>query len=250
MSWELALMIGAAMAVVAALYSSVGHGGGSGYLAIMALFAVSPTVMRPSALLLNIGVAAIGTVAFLRRGSVPWRTLWPFAVTAVPMAFLGGHLDVPGIVYKPLLAFALVWSAVLLARPRAAPNDDPTLRPPVLPALMLGAVIGLVAGITGIGGGIFLSPVLLFLHWAPTRHTSGVAATFILLNSMAGLAGQLSSLAAVPWGTVAIWAPLVLAGGYVGSRWGSSTPNTKGIYRMLAVVLVIAAVKMLLTLWD
>lgn len=250
MAFETVLLIGVVMLVVAALYSSVGHGGGSGYLAVMALFAVAPEVMRPAALVLNIVVASVAAWTFLRRGAFARRTLWPLAVTAVPMAFLGGQLSVPGVVYKPLLAAVLLWSAVSLWAPRAQPCDDPSLTPPVVPALAAGAVLGLLSGLTGIGGGIFLSPLLLFARWAPTRQASGVAAVFILLNSAAGLAGQVASVAVLPWTALAVWVPLVLVGGLAGSRYGSRTPNTKTIYRLLGVVLAVAAVKMLLTLSD
>lgn len=250
MSLESAMLIGACMLVVAALYSSVGHGGGSGYLAVMALFAVPPSIMRPSALVLNIAVASLATWAFVRRGAFAFRTLWPFAVTAVPMAFVGGQLPVPGVVYKPLLAAALLWSAVYLFSPRARPCDDPTLRPPVGLALAAGGGLGLLSGLTGIGGGIFLSPLLLFMRWAPTRQTSGVATAFIVLNSVAGLAGQTASLAAVPWTLVVVWIPFVLVGGFAGSRYGSAVRETKNIYRLLGVVLAVAAVKMLLTVAD
>ena len=242
------VVIGVCMLVVAALYSSVGHGGGSGYLAVMALFAVAPEVMRPSALVLNIVVASLAAWTFLRQGAFSWLTLWPLALTAVPMAFLGGQLSVPGVVYKPMLAAVLLWSAVSLLSPRAQPCDDPTLTPPVVPALAAGAGLGLLSGLTGIGGGIFLSPLLLLARWAPTRQASGVAAVFILLNSLAGLAGQAASVAAIPWRDLAVWVPLVVVGGVVGSRYGSRTANTRNIYRLLGVVLSVAAVKMLLTL--
>lgn len=248
MALETAIVIGIGMVVVAALYSSVGHGGGSGYLAVMALFTVAPEVMRPAALVLNIVVASLAAWTFLRRGAFSWRALWPLAVTAVPMAFLGGQLSVPGVVYKPLLAVVLLWSAVYLVSPGARPCDDPTLIPPVGPALGAGAVLGLLSGLTGIGGGIFLSPLLLFARWAPTRQVSGVAAAFILLNSSAGLAGQVSTVVKIPWTSLTVWVPLVLVGGVAGARYGSRTPNTKNIYRLLGVVLAVAAGKMLLTL--
>lgn len=247
MTPEVTAAVTVAILVIATLYSSVGHGGGSGYLAVMALLAVPTTVMRPTALLLNIVVAGIGTVAFLRRGAFSWRVFWPFAVTAVPLAYVGGRLHVPGQVYKPLLAVVLLYSAYHLFSPRSTPDDDPGLRPPVVPALGWGAGIGLLSGLTGIGGGIFLSPVLLFNRWSATRTTSGVAAMFILLNSASGLAGQVTLLQEVPWTAMAWWTPAGVLGGYLGSRFGSRTVQTKVIYRLLAAVLLIAAVKLLLT---
>jgi uncharacterized protein len=248
MDVDLALFIGGFIFIVALLYSSVGHGGGSGYLAIMALFAVSTDVMRPAALILNIGVASVGAIAFYRRGAFSWRTLWPFAITAIPMAFIGGRIDIPGMAYKPLLAIVFIYSAFYLFSPRSVPNDDPNLRPPLAPALGLGAGMGMLSGLTGIGGGIFLSPLLLFNRWSPTRTTAGTAAVFIVLNSSAGLAGQISSVGSVPMTAIAIWLPLALVGGFLGSRYGSSVASSKMIYRLLAVVLIVAAAKLLLTI--
>ncbi|HEY0949850.1 sulfite exporter TauE/SafE family protein [Nocardioides sp.] len=250
MELDLALMIGVFVLLSAILYSSVGHGGGSGYLAVMALFAVSTDVMRPAALVLNIGVASIGAIAYIRRGAFSFRALWPFAATAIPAAYLGGRMDVPGLIYKPLLAAVLLYSAYYLFSPRSVPHDDPDLKPPIAPALASGGGLGLLAGLTGIGGGIFLSPLLLFNGWCSTRKASGVAAVFILVNSAAGLAGQLGTLASIPLASMAVWLPTALVGGYLGSLYGSRTTATKNIYRLLALVLVVAAVKLLLTLSD
>lgn len=244
------VVVGLLIGVSAVLYSSVGHGGGSGYLAVMALFSLSAEVMRPTALVLNIAVASIGLVAFYRRGAFSWRVLWPFAVTAVPMAFVGGLLHVPGVVYKPLLGAVLIYSAGYLFWPKAEPADDPGLRPPVAPALLIGAFIGLLSGITGIGGGIFLSPLLLFRRWADTRTTAGVSAGFILLNSVSGLAGQLQLLEALPLDAIAVWVPLAVVGGFLGSRYGSRHLRNRTIQRLLGVVLLVAAAKMLLTLAE
>ncbi len=234
----------------AALYSSVGHGGGSGYLAVMALFSIAPAVMRPAALVLNVAVSSIALVAFARRGAFSWRVLWPFAVAAVPCAFVGGRMVLPGLAYKPILALVLLISAAQLVRPTTRPVNDPALRPPLAPALGVGAGIGLLAGVTGIGGGVFLSPVLLLNRWAATRTTAGVSAAFILLNSLSGLAGQLTSVAAIPSASLAIWAPCAIVGGLAGSRFGSRRANPTTIYRLLAVVLIVAAAKLLLTLGE
>lgn len=248
MELSLALAIAVFIFAVALLYSSVGHGGGSGYLAIMALFSMTPQSMRPSALILNIAVAAIAARAFVVREAFSWRVFWPVAVTAVPMAFIGGRIDVPAVIYQPLLAAVLLYSAYYLYSPRTVPVDDPNLRPPMGAALVSGAAIGLLSGLTGIGGGVFLSPLLLFKRWAATRVVAGVSALFILANSTAGLLGQLSSTADVPWKALAIWVPLALIGGFLGSRYGASKAPSKTIYRLLAAVLLIAVAKLIITL--
>jgi uncharacterized protein len=248
MELGLDLLIGLFIFAIALLYSSVGHGGGSGYLAVMALFSMAPEEMRPTALVLNIAVAGVASIAFLRRGSFSFRIFWPFALTAIPLAFIGGRLEVPGMIYQPLLAALLLYSAYYLYSPRSVPNDDPALRPPIAPSLAAGAGMGLLAGVTGIGGGVFLSPLLLFMKWAPTRVASGVAAMFILVNSSAGLAGQLSTTANIPSAALTIWVPLALIGGLIGSRFGSTSAATKVIYRLLSAVLLVAVVKLLLTM--
>src|SRR6185503_13842233 len=146
------LLIAALIFIVAVLYSTVGHAGASGYLAAMALFGVAPAVMKPTALTLNIIVAIVGTIRFYRAGFFSWRIFWPFAIASIPAAFVGGWLTLP----------ASIW----------------------------GAAIGLLSGLTGVGGGIFLSPLLLVMGWAKTKETSGVSVTFILVNSIAGIIGH------------------------------------------------------------
>jgi hypothetical protein len=165
--------------LAALLYSSVGHAGASGYLAVMALFGVAPAVMKPAALVLNILVAAIAAYKFSRAGLFSWPLFWPFAVTSVPFAFVGGAITLPGSAYKILVGLLLVYAAarlLALYEGRAAVGRRPTLGA----ALLLGAGIGLVSGLIGVGGGIFLSPLLLFVGWAEPRMTVGISAVFIL----------------------------------------------------------------------
>ena len=193
---------------MALLYSSVGHAGASGYLAAMALLGVAPAIMRPSALVLNILVATIATVQFARAGRVSWSALWPFTLGSIPLAFLGGALHLPGTIYKPLVGLVLLFAAgrLIWSTFRETPSQARGIRnvPPV-PAVAAGAVIGLLAGLTGTGGGIFLSPLLLLTGWAEMRETAGVSAAFILVNSAAGLAGNLASVRLVP-AAVFVWA--------------------------------------------
>jgi hypothetical protein len=228
----------------ALLYSSVGHAGASGYLAAMALFGIAPSVMRPTALALNILVAAIATLKFYRAGCFAWPVFWPFAVTSIPFAFLGGGLSLPSSVYKIVVGLVLLYAAYRLFR--IAPTAlSPDLRPlPARVALGAGAAIGLLSGLTGVGGGIFLSPLLLFMGWAETRQTSGVSAAFILVNSIAGLLGQWSGLASLP-DSLPLWATAAFIGGWIGAEYGSRRLGRVAIRRLLAVVLVLAGLKMI-----
>lgn len=175
------------MAVASALYTSVGHGGASAYLALMALFGVSAAIMRPTALALNLLAAGIATVAYVRAGTFNLRLLLPFAVTAIPAAFLGGMIQLPSDTYRALVGATLWLAAARLAwRPRQL-AEQPVHAPSLAVALPTGGLIGFFAGVTGTGGGIFLSPLILLFSWEEPRKTSGVAAAFILANSAAGL---------------------------------------------------------------
>lgn len=229
----------------ALLYSSVGHGGASGYLAIMALFSIAPDVMRPTALVLNVLVASIATVRFTRAGYFSWRTFWPFAVASIPLAFIGGTITLPGVLYKQLLGVVLLFAAFRLALYKQA-SDSPTRPVPIAPAVLSGGVIGMLSGLTGVGGGIFLTPLLLFTRWSQTRHASGISAAFILVNSIAGLLGQLPKLQLLP-GAAAIWATAALVGGLIGTELGARRFNSLTMRRLLALVLLIASFKLVFT---
>jgi uncharacterized protein len=230
----------------ALLYSSVGHAGASGYLAVMALAGTAPATMRPTALVLNLIVASIATVKFARAGYFSWSLLWPFALGSIPFAFVGGALTLPAQWYKVLVGLVL-WVAAFRMWQRADPAaEDPRAhRPPPVPmAVACGTLIGLLAGLTGTGGGIFLSPLLLFTGWADTRRTGGVSAAFIWVNSAAGLAGNLGSLRAVP-AALPIWAVAVVLGGFLGSELGSRRVGVRTFRRLLAAVLVVAGAKLI-----
>jgi hypothetical protein len=239
--WLLTALIFAA----ALLYSSVGHAGASGYLAAMALFGLAPAHMRPAALLLNVTVATIGTVRFYRAGCFSWRTFLLFTAGSVPCAYLGGQFTLPANVYRPVVGVALLLSAARLAVERP-PADTATKPAPVLPAVGCGAGIGLLSGLTGTGGGIFLSPLLLFMRWATTKETAGVSVAFILANSVAGLAGLLQKSPALP-PMLGVWAVVVAVAALMGSGFGSTTARNHTLRRLLAVVLVIAGLKMCFT---
>jgi uncharacterized protein len=240
-----AALLAVAFFAAALLYSSVGHAGASGYLAVMALAGFAPATMRPTALVLNLIVACIATVKFARAGYFSWSLLWPFALGSIPFAFVGGALTLPVQWYKVLVGLVL-WVAAFRMWQRA----DPALaaaadhRPPRVPvAVVCGALIGLLAGLTGTGGGIFLSPLLLFTGWADTRRTGGVSAAFIWVNSAAGLAGNLGSLGDVS-PSLPLWAGAVVLGGLIGSELGSRRVGVRTFRRLLAVVLVVAGGKL------
>lgn len=228
----------------ALLYSSVGHAGASGYLAAMALMGVAPAVMKPSALALNVLVATISTVKFWRAGCFSAQLFWPFAITSVPLAFVGGMLTLPGDVYKRVVGAVLLFAAVRLFATSAA-QGRVNGRPPLVAALLAGAAIGLLSGLTGVGGGIFLSPLLLLAGWAETRETSGVAAAFILVNSVAGLLGHNVHVGDLP-AALPAWAAAAVLGGWIGASYGSRRLAIPALRRILAVVLLIAALKMLI----
>jgi uncharacterized membrane protein YfcA len=240
-------LLAAGMLVAAFGYAAVGHGGASAYLAVMALAGVAPAEMRPVALTLNILVSAIATWRFQRAGHFRWQLFWPIAVVSIPMAYAGGSITLPGQAYKALVGAVLVYAAWKLWRSGRSGEEMRTLRaPPLHWALAIGAAMGLLAGLTGVGGGIFLSPLLLMLGWAGTKETSAVAAPFILLNSAAGIAaGYASGGAALPsyfW-TLAV---AVLIGGWLGAEYGSRRFANPIVRRVLAVVLAVAGSKMVL----
>ncbi len=232
--------------LTAVLYSSVGHGGASGYLAVMALAGFAPGLMKPTALFINILVSAIGTVRFYRAGCFSWKLFLPFALTSVPFAFYGGGLSLPASVYRPVVGVVLLFAAFQLLRSSQKPA--PLAKPvPVYLALLIGSGIGLLSGLTGIGGGIFLSPLLLLIGWADPRQTAGISAAFILVNSIAGIGGHLAVMDALPSSpSLILWAVAAIAGGLIGSAYGSRHFSNIMMRRILAVVLVIAGLKFLI----
>jgi hypothetical protein len=233
----------AGLAIAAFLYASVGHGGASGYLAVMAFAGLAPEIMKPAALALNVVVAGIGTWKYLRAGAFDWKVFWPFAVVSIPMAYAGGLMYVPPGVFKPLVGVALLfaaWRMVLSTRHAEVERHQLKL----IPALVAGAAMGLLSGLTGVGGGIFLSPLILMLGWAGTRETSGIAALFILVNSLAGLLGH-GDLSALP-GHFPVWMAVVAVLGWAGAELGSRRFRLPVIRNLLAVVLALAGGKMIL----
>ena len=241
------LILTVAFFIAAVLYASVGHAGGSAYLAAMALVGVAPVTMRPTALALNILVATIVTVRFGLAGHVAWRALLPFVIASIPAAFVGGLLVLPSNLYKPIVGVVLMVAAVQLfrsARQAGAAAQPPTNVPP-LPAVIAGALIGLLAGLTGTGGGIFLTPLIILAGWAGARAAAGISAAFILANSISGLAGNIAALGTLPV-QLPVWLGVVAVGAVVGSELGARRFSTTNLRRALALVLVIAALKLIL----
>lgn len=230
----------------ALLYSSVGHAGASGYLAAMALMGIAPGVMRPVALVLNILVALVATAKFYRVGAFSWGFFWPFALTSVPCAYLGGSLTLPGSVYKPLVGAVLIAAAWRALRSAQQPAPVLQMPPPLSLLLVAGAALGFLSGLTGVGGGIFLSPLLLFFRWAEVKVISGIAAAFILVNSIAGLLGGMGAAPQLPAG-LPFWGVAAVVGGFVGAEYGSKRLGNPTIRRLLAVVLAIAGAKIIAT---
>jgi len=245
--YELAVVM-AAFACVAALYSSVGHAGASGYLAMMALLGVAPATMRPTALALNLVVATLATYRFWRAGWIRWAALAPFAVASVPFAYLGGRIQLPVPGYRALVGVVLLSAAAVLwwrARGGELALVERRIEVPLPVAVGTGGAIGLLSGLTGTGGGIFLSPLLLFAGWAGPRGAAGIAAPFIWLNSLAGLVG-------VHWATGSLHPHLpwlvaaVVVGGWIGTMLGLTRLPRTALLRALSVVLVIAGGKLIL----
>lgn len=244
MNLFLLVLLSACILAVAILYSSVGHGGASGYIAVMALFSLAPSSFKPTALVLNILVSAVAAYSFFRAGHFCRRLFLPFAVASVPASFAGGYLSLPLPVYKPLIGVVLLASAGRLFF-RYPPEEQERIPPSAAVALVVGAVLGFLSGLTGVGGGIFLSPLVLLMRWAKAKEASAVAAMFILVNSVSGLLGHASSLRAVP-SFAPLLAAAALCGGIAGSLVGSSRLPVPSVVKALCVVLTVAGLKLLL----
>lgn len=238
--------LAAGMLVASFVYASVGHGGASAYIAVMALAGVAPAEMRPMALVLNIVVSAVATFKFYRAGHFRWRLFWPFALVSIPAAYAGGAMTLPGTLYKTIVGVVLVYAAWQLWRSARAGEEMREVRePPLALAMVIGGALGILSGLTGVGGGIFLSPLLLILGWAGTKPTSAVAAPFILVNSIAGLAGTFFAKSVSLPSHVWILICTVLVGGWLGAEYGSRRFANPLIRRVLAVVLAVAGGKMI-----
>ncbi len=229
--------------LVAFLYASVGHGGASGYLALMAFFSFAPGMMRPTALILNLFVSLTAFIQYYRGGHFRWKLFWPFAIASIPAAFIGGLIVIDAGWYKKILGILLLFPVIRLSGVKF--NSEKTDKEQTLSAsLLIGATIGLFSGMIGIGGGIILSPVILLLHWANMKQTAAVSALFIFVNSLAGLAGIFTK--GFEYRPEIIWMIVIaFAGGLTGSYLGAKKFDSIFLKRLLAVVLLMASIKLL-----
>jgi uncharacterized membrane protein YfcA len=242
------LLLAALFFVVAILYSSVGHAGASGYIAAMALLGFAPEQVRPTALALNLLVGGIGLFRWWRGGHVRWRNVLPFVLASAPAAFLSAQIKLPRESYALLLGLVLLVAAIGVfhhaARAETEDAQSAGRNVPWLPALLVGTSIGVLSGLTGTGGAIFLTPLLLFARWMPTREASGTSVAFVWINSLTGLFGLLHSGQSLP-SQLPMWLGVVAVGALIGTQMGLHWLPVRGLRRMLGVVLLIAAAKLL-----
>jgi uncharacterized protein len=237
------LLLAACLFLGATLYTSVGHAGASAYIAAMALFGVPAATMRPTALVLNILVASFSSIRFFRAGLFRWRGAWPFILGAVPFAFFGGYLQLPGHWYKTIVGIVLFVAAARLLWPTPLAVLKDWKEPPIWAAIPAGAAIGFLSGLTGTGGGIFLTPLILFMAWSETKTASGISVVFILCNSIAGLAGNYASLQSLP-NELPLYLVAVMLGALLGTQIGIYRYAKEHLLKALGVVLLIAGAKL------
>ncbi len=232
---------------VAILYSSVGHGGASGYLAVLSFFAVVPAAMSTTALILNLLVAGIALLSYSRARHLDLRLTWPFLIASVPAAFLGGLVHVAAHVYFIILAVVLLLASLrFLFEVGTRPEEQSFKSPSLVIAFLVGAVIGFVSGVVGVGGGIFLSPLILLAGWGDAKRTAATSAAFIFVNSIAGLGGRVSG-GTFEVGTLIPFVAAAFAGGWLGSHLGAVRYSNQTIKRVLGLVLLIASVKLFIS---
>ncbi|GEP11509.1 sulfite exporter TauE/SafE family protein [Methylobacterium gnaphalii] len=238
-------LFAAAIALVAALYSAVGQAGGTGYVALMSLAGFAPAIMKPSALALNILVSAIGTARFAKAGMLTWRSCYPFAVLGAPFSVFGGATHLDPSLYRPVVGVLMMAAAVPTLRGRYRPDDPIPHDPPFLPALITGAGIGFASGVTGVGGGIFLAPLILAMRWVQVRQAAAISVVFNLLNSCAALMGSWATLSLLP-SELPMWLLAVAAGGFAGSWLAVQHLPVLILRWLLTALLVVAGLRMLI----
>lgn len=231
--------------LVAFLYASVGHGGASGYLALMAIFSITPDVMKPTALMLNLFVSLTSFIQYYRGSHFKWKIFFPLAVASIPLSFIGGLVVVDGTIYKKILGLLLIMPIIRFLFFKN-PHIDETKKHSIIISIIIGGSIGLLSGMIGIGGGIILSPILLLLKWTDQKQTAAISALFIFVNSLAGLAGQLTR--GIHFSTDMYWYVIIaFAGGLGGAYLGALRFKQTILKNILASVLMVAAYKLLFT---
>ena len=249
---EILLLV--ALSVIAALYASVGHGGASGYLAVLSLTVYAtndPVWLKQHAWSLNLLVAGIAFFTFRKSGFYDYKLAIPFIITSIPAAILGGYLEVDDVIYHTLLSITLIFAAWRLYTIKSGDFDEKlSSKPPVYIALIVGGIIGFFSGVIGVGGGIFQSPIILIFGWSNPKTTAGVAAIFIWVNSAAGLVGSsISGQVVIDFETLAPFAIAVLIGGYIGSKFGSERFSQNAVRNTLVTVMILAATKQIIDLF-
>ena len=241
------IILSISLFLIAFLYASVGQGGASGYLAVLGLFTLSSEVLRPTALCLNIVVATIGSWQFYRKGFFNWKIFFPFAISSVPFSFVGGILVLPNLIYNRLVGIILLYAAyrlLTISQQDIELNETYKKEIPLSYSVFFGSCIGFISGITGAGGGVLLSPLLIFKKWANVKEAAGVSILFILVNSIAGVLGQLVHFPVLP-NFLPYLITAVLFGGLGGSYFGSIFPVSMLLNRLLGLILLIASIKMI-----
>jgi uncharacterized membrane protein YfcA len=239
------LLFGVLIFIVAFLYSSVGHGGASGYLAVLSFLSISPNQMSTTSLVLNILVSTISFIFYLREGYFSFKLTFPFILASVPAAFLGGLLHIEAKTYYLLLAIVLILASIRLFINLKEDKKVNVRLPKLSLTLSSGVGIGFISGIIGLGGGIFLSPLMILMKWADPKVTSASSAFFILVNSISGLCGKAVSNS-IDFGFLTPFILFALVGGFSGSYLGSKKFSSLVLKRMLGIVLIIAALKLIL----
>jgi uncharacterized membrane protein YfcA len=230
--------------IVAFLYASVGHGGASGYLALMALFSFAPEAMKPTALVLNLFVAGISFYHFYKQGHFNKKLFLVFAISSIPMAFIGGMLTIDSGIYKKILGGLLIFAILKLLG--VFGKESETIKQLIFwKGLLIGGIIGFLSGLIGIGGGIILTPIILLLHWGKMKEAAAVSALFIWVNSASGLVGQFSNGAFLPKYAY-LYVVLALIGGFLGGYFGSFKMSQLRLKYVLALVLALASIKLII----
>ncbi|MBT4478315.1 MAG: sulfite exporter TauE/SafE family protein [Flavobacteriales bacterium] len=235
--------------VMAFLYASVGHGGASGYHAIMALFAIESILMKSTALTLNIFVAGISFYYYQKAGYFKWKVFFPFALVSIPLAYLGGTISIQEEIYKGVLGVFLIF-AVLKMLGIIGKEKEGLVKLPFGLGIIFGGILGFISGLIGIGGGIILSPVLLIFRWAKMKEAAAISALFIFVNSISGLIGIINSGNYKPIDDIWVWIIIAIIGGSAGSYFGSKKISSIGVQYLLSFVLSLASIKLLVSFFE